>query len=274
MSNHIHDDFSPVDVVEVYHKSKMLAVDKMEVDTILATLKDLGRVVDGKKSGVLLDVGCGFGVATSLLAKYFDRTIAVDPSPGQILKANEIGHPNNIEFKIAPAENLPVADGTIDVITVIVAIHFIAIKKFVKECRRVLKPGGVAVFFTRFPSALIPIADDNLPPIVDEIKELKRVSAQVATATSHPERHVLDNIEAQYSAIKWPGKRKVNLTTEIETTLSAIRRYYRSVPFYSKIGTAPGDELMKVFDAARTAWKMDLDAAIRVTFDASMIILE
>lgn len=278
MSETFHDDFSPVDVVNVYHKSKMLAVDKMEVDAVVGMLKDLGMIKEGKKSGTLLDVGCGYGVATSLLAMYFDQTIAVDPSPGQIQKAKEIGHPSDIVFKVAPAENLPTADGTIDVVTVIMAIHFIDVEPFVNECRRVLKPGGVAVFFKMFPSALTSLADCHLPPIVDEINELKRLCAEIAEATLHPERNVLDNIEAKYSAIKWAGKRKVNLTTEIQTNLGAMRHYYLSIPFFSKIGTVPGDLMVNVFDAARATWKMDnmddQDMPIRATFDSSIIILQ
>ena len=45
-----------------------------------------------------IDVGCGTGISTKLMAKYFDRIIGVDVSEAQISEAINNNQYDNVEF--------------------------------------------------------------------------------------------------------------------------------------------------------------------------------
>jgi len=97
----------------------------------------------------VLDLGSGVGLDCFLAAKRVGgkgRVIGVDMTPEMIDKAREIarkGNYRNVEFRLGEIENLPVADGSIDVIVSNCVINLSPYKRRVfKEALRVLKPGG------------------------------------------------------------------------------------------------------------------------------------
>ncbi len=106
-----------------------------------------------------LDVGCGSGQLSFGLARYFDRVIGLDPSAEQIYQAEE-AHRNlacdvsdddglsqhggyQVTFIQAPAESIPCADSSADLVTAAQAAHWFDLPKFYGEVRRVGKRGGV-----------------------------------------------------------------------------------------------------------------------------------
>ena len=102
-----------------------------------------------KPGEVVLDLGCGGGFDCFLAARQIDETgrvIGVDMTPEMISKARanaEKGGYRNVEFRLGEIENLPVADGTIDVILSNCVINLSPNKPRVfAEAYRVLKPGG------------------------------------------------------------------------------------------------------------------------------------
>ena len=102
-----------------------------------------------KKGEVVLDLGSGAGFDCFLAAdKVGDegKVIGVDMTPEMIEKARENaqkGNYKNIEFRLGEIENLPIGDGTIDVIISNCVINLAPGKnKVFKEAFRVLKPGG------------------------------------------------------------------------------------------------------------------------------------
>ncbi|PQP01916.1 class I SAM-dependent methyltransferase [Massilia phosphatilytica] len=87
-----------------------------------------------------VDVGCGNGQLTQLLAPYFDRVIGLDPSADQI--ANAV--PNTrIHYECAPAERLPVPDASASLVTAAQAAHWFDLPAFYREVRRIAVPGAV-----------------------------------------------------------------------------------------------------------------------------------
>lgn len=88
---------------------------------------------------IALDVGCGTGQLTSQLAPYFTDVIGVDSSPGQIESAAPA---KNITYRVGPAEDLPVVDNSVDLVTVAQAAHWIDLAAFYPEVRRVAAPGA------------------------------------------------------------------------------------------------------------------------------------
>jgi ubiquinone/menaquinone biosynthesis C-methylase UbiE len=87
-----------------------------------------------------LDVGCGTGQLTRLLATQFAQVIGVDPSEDQIAHAVAC---KNVRYQCLPAEELGVEDKTVDLITAAQAAHWFNLPKFYDEARRVVKDQGV-----------------------------------------------------------------------------------------------------------------------------------
>src|SRR5216684_6466575 len=101
----------------------------------------------------VLDLASGVGdPALSIAAKIAPsgRVTATDLGPGMISLAEELAHKKgltNIEFREASAESLPFEDGSYDVLTCRFGIMFFPdLPRALRECRRVLKPGGRVVF--------------------------------------------------------------------------------------------------------------------------------
>lgn len=87
-----------------------------------------------------IDVGCGNGQLTQLLAAHFSHTIGIDPSPDQI--ANAVSR-ERVTYVCAPAEKLPVADQTASLICAAQAAHWFDLPSFYTEVRRVARPDAI-----------------------------------------------------------------------------------------------------------------------------------
>jgi SAM-dependent methyltransferase len=101
----------------------------------------------------VLDLASGVGdPALSIAAEVAPagRVTATDLGPGMMSLAEELARKKgtiNIEFREANAESLPFADESYDVLTCRFGIMFFPdLRKALRECFRVLKPGGRAAF--------------------------------------------------------------------------------------------------------------------------------
>uniref|UniRef100_A0A8D0AYY7 Si:ch211-93g23.2 n=1 Tax=Sander lucioperca TaxID=283035 RepID=A0A8D0AYY7_SANLU len=89
-----------------------------------------------------VDVGCGSGQGTILLAPYFTKVVGTDVSPAQLEMALANSSPPNVSYRECPAEELPFASGEVDLVMAIAAAHWFDRKRFLLEADRVLRPGG------------------------------------------------------------------------------------------------------------------------------------
>lgn len=87
-----------------------------------------------------LDVGCGTGQLTRLLAEHFTSVVGTDPSASQLASVEP--HPT-IRYVAAPAEQLPEDFAGFNLITVAQAAHWFDLDAFYREARRVSAPGGI-----------------------------------------------------------------------------------------------------------------------------------
>ena len=101
----------------------------------------------------VLDLACGVGDPALSIAQEVapsGRVTATDLGPGMMSLAEELARKKgiaNIEFREANAESLPFTDGSYDVLTCRFGIMFFPdLAKALRECLRVLRPGGRVAF--------------------------------------------------------------------------------------------------------------------------------
>jgi SAM-dependent methyltransferase len=95
-----------------------------------------------------LDYGCGHGMAAVVLARAGATVTAFDLSAGYVNEARARAHANgvSVECVTADGEELPFADASFDAVWGNAILHHLDLTKAGPELKRVLAPGGVAVF--------------------------------------------------------------------------------------------------------------------------------
>lgn len=106
----------------------------------------LGRYADLKGKNVL-DVGCGPGQLTSVLANRCSALMGVDPNPQYIARATwRAGCTGRVDLQIACAEDLPFPDRSYDAVFCSWVLHECEdLEAALSEVIRVLRPTGYAV---------------------------------------------------------------------------------------------------------------------------------
>jgi len=97
------------------------------------------------KGSRILDVGCGIGGSSRILAKYYDFNVtAITISPAQVKRARELTPIGlNCNFQVMDALDLKFEDGSFDAVwSVEAGAHMKDKTKFADEMLRILRPGG------------------------------------------------------------------------------------------------------------------------------------
>jgi SAM-dependent methyltransferase len=114
-------------------------------------LHHLLRLVDfnGWRGRAVLEVGCGAGVDLARFARGGALVTGVDLAESAIAlaRANFAQQGLSGDFRVADGEQLPFPDGTFDLVYAHGVVQYTAHpRRLVDECRRVLRPGGEAIF--------------------------------------------------------------------------------------------------------------------------------
>ena len=109
--------------------------------------KDLLRWMNPSKNKKLIDVACGTGDLAKLFLDFTDneaKIFCIDPNKGMIGKGKKkLNNYRNINWIIAPAENIPIKNNSCDYYTISFGLRNTkSINKALSEAHRVLKPGG------------------------------------------------------------------------------------------------------------------------------------
>ncbi|MDB5258953.1 MAG: SAM-dependent methyltransferase [Candidatus Taylorbacteria bacterium] len=112
-----------------------------------------------------LDLGCGTGLATRELKEFGFDVIGADKDAKMIEVAKKTNP--EIEYVVAPADNLPFEPETFDVITAFTAFHWFANEQYVEKFKKLLKPGGV--FFAALKDNRV---DDRMKAAHEQYREI------------------------------------------------------------------------------------------------------
>ncbi len=95
----------------------------------------------------VLDIACGEGYGSALLARTAARVTGADIAPAAIAHGKErYATHRNLEFRVADCAALPFADASFDAVVSFETLEHIAAQEaFLDELKRVLRPGGLVV---------------------------------------------------------------------------------------------------------------------------------
>jgi ubiquinone/menaquinone biosynthesis C-methylase UbiE len=101
-----------------------------------------------------LDVGCGTGAFSRLLATRSDRVVALDLSPRMVEMAKARSkHQSSIEFQVADATRWVFPVGAFDCVASIATLHHLPMEETLLKMRKALKVGGTLAILDLYESA-------------------------------------------------------------------------------------------------------------------------
>ncbi|MCC6706311.1 MAG: class I SAM-dependent methyltransferase [Gammaproteobacteria bacterium] len=134
------------------------------------------------------DCATGNGQAALPLCTRFRRVLASDASAAQLAEARRA---DNLALCVAGAERVPLADGSVDLVTVAQALHWFRLGEFFDEARRVLRQRGVLAVWTYHLFSVTPDIDALL----------RHFNREVVGPYWPPQRRM---VEQAYADIEFP----------------------------------------------------------------------
>ena len=190
--------------------------------------------------GLAWDCGTGSGQAAIQLAGRFERVIATDASPEQIEHA--IPHPR-VEYRVEPAEHTSLESGSVDLVTVGVAVHWFEFEPFYREVRRVAKPGALLAVWTYHFPIIFPAVDQVVARYYYDVLE-----------GYWPER--IRYLEQRYRTLPFPFKELqapeffIEMDWDLHDLLGFLGSWSATRRYLEKNGAGSLDESWREFEAA------------------------
>jgi ubiquinone/menaquinone biosynthesis C-methylase UbiE len=98
------------------------------------------------KCQIVLDIGCGTGEFSRLLAERADKVTAIDLSPNSIQIAKQRSQQlDNIDYLVADVSRWDFPLEHFDAIVSIATVHHLSIEQLIPKLKAALKPGGVLI---------------------------------------------------------------------------------------------------------------------------------
>jgi SAM-dependent methyltransferase len=189
-------DFQSLDPLKRFSKRAALYANRARYPS---GLKDYLRTVCGFAPGLeAADVGSGTGFLTAVLLEIGCHVYAVEPN-AEMRSIAEDSYKSDSRFisMEGQAEHLPLADSSVDAVTVGQALHWFRIEETRTEFLRVLRPGGWAVIVDNRPR-------DDASPLMQACRELQqRYFTDLGKAPEPPPRVVklFEGVEMRFEHI-------------------------------------------------------------------------
>lgn len=188
-----------------------------------------------------LDCATGNGQAALGLARHFADVVATDLSPAQL--AQRRSHPR-VHYVAAIAEQLPIVDRSVDLVTVAQALHWLDLPAFFAEVRRIARPGAVIAAWT--------YGLARVTPAIDAI--VSRLYSEIVGAYWPPERAL---VESGYRDLPFPFEpiQAAPLSLRTDWPLDRLVGYLGSWSAVQRCKDATGsDPVASVREALAAAW--------------------
>jgi SAM-dependent methyltransferase len=195
-------DYDKTEIAANYDRARALAPETARLWQDL-----LSVYVDRTATSLIVDLGCGTGRFSQLLAAHFGvEVVGIDPSQKMIDEARRKPVAGKVGYRQGPAEEIPLSDSCADLVWMSMVYHHLNDPPAVaRECRRVLRERGYVCVRngtreTDFPHrhffpGLVPLIDSQLPSRED----IKRVFVAAGFA------QVVYRLVTQVVAPDWPS---------------------------------------------------------------------
>ncbi|XP_061896162.1 uncharacterized methyltransferase Mb3374-like [Entelurus aequoreus] len=172
------------------------------------------------KFNLAVDVGCGCGQGTVLLAPFFDQVVGIDISPAQLDVAQANNARPNVTYRQCPAEELSFEPNRVDLLVAMTAAHWFDRQRFPKEVDRVLKPGGCLALLSYATNDMELEYGDATSALNNICEELYAVLQPFRHPLAHTSNIYLELFEScSYTDKEWNGrlraKRRVTVNSYI-----------------------------------------------------------
>jgi SAM-dependent methyltransferase len=162
-----------------------------------SVLDVLVHVAGTERPSLVVDLGCGTGLATRAWADRADEVVGLEPNPRMVEQARASTDQPNVRYDEAYAAEtgLPAADA--DLVTAFQAFHWMEPQPVLAEAARLLREGGVfAACDYDVPPVVEPEVDAAFAELFDARHEARERLGLRAGASSWPKAKHLEQIRA------------------------------------------------------------------------------
>jgi len=159
---------------------------------------DILTVVAGvERPALVIDLGCGTGLATRAWAEHADEVVGVEPNPRMIERARAASDQPNLRYVEAYGAETGLPDGRADLVTSFQSFHWMEPQPVLAEAARILRDGGVfAACDYDVPPFVEPEVDAAFAALLQARREARQRLGIPAGATSWPKDRHLDEMRA------------------------------------------------------------------------------
>jgi ubiquinone/menaquinone biosynthesis C-methylase UbiE len=186
------------------------------------------------------DCATGNGQAAVAIAPYFKQVVATDFSKQQIDHARAS---DNVQYRVAAADAAPLADSSVDLVTVAQALHWFDLPRFFAEVRRVARPGCVIAVWCYE----LHLITTEIDAIVD------RYYTDILGADWPPERRL---VEEGYRTLEFPFEEivtpslKISHRWKLDHVLGYLSSWSATQRYQKRTGNNPLDQIRAHLTAA------------------------
>ena len=179
------------------------------------------RFVEGKD---VLDIACGEGYGSDLLAELSRSTVGVDLAEEAVSHASRTYRRENLRFLVGSTDAVPLPDASVDVVVSFETIeHHDRHERMLQEIRRVLRPGGIGLISSPDRAVYSELMGYRNPY---HVKELDRKELEALLLGSFPYVRLFAQRAAFVSAVFDPDNNAVPATWMTETGENPLAAEY------------------------------------------------
>jgi ubiquinone/menaquinone biosynthesis C-methylase UbiE len=135
----------------------------------------LMQLAQTRRPDLVVDLGSGTGISTSVWADRARRVVGIEPNVEMRRRAEERNQAQNVIFQDGFAHQTGVPDGMVDIVTCAQSLHWMEPKSTFAEVARILCPGGVfAAYDYDWPPTVHWEVETTFSACMARVRELER----------------------------------------------------------------------------------------------------